>query len=266
MGEVLSKAITLRVRRQFGSGRPILSDTNAPKAEIIKMSNGQSSEKLRSDGKVTRDRIVLAAEKLFSIDGYSGVSLRQITGEAGVDLALIKYYFGSKAGLFNEVLSRRVEKMSLQRLQDLAAIKIVENSDDTVRELLTTFLSPMLGNSPHEMDNLRNYRLLIALVTNSRTWQDEVFKQHYDPTAVEFIKALTKALPKVNWADICWAFSFFLGSVVNAFAETGRIDRLSNGKCRSSDLQEACRQLITYSVGAFMALPRAPGTDRITNP
>ena len=226
------------------------------------MSRSPSAPKLRSDGKLTRERILLAAEKLFSIDGYSGVSLRQITGEAGVDLALIKYYFGSKEGLFAEVLSRRIDRMSSQRLEGMARIEIVENNEETVRNLLNVFLAPMLGNNSREVENLRNYRLLIALVTNSKTWQDEIFKQHYDPVAVKFIDALTRALPQTSFVDICWAFSFFLGSVVNAFAETGRIDRLSNGKCRSSDLHEACRQLVQYSVGAFMSLPRTSQQDR----
>ena len=149
-----------------------------------------------------------------------------------------------------------------QRTGDGVGIGVKPMAADTVRSLLSLFLAPMLGNSPQEMEDLRNYRLLIALVTNSKTWQDEVFKQHYDPIAVKFIDALAKTLPEVSWVDICWAFSFFLGSVVNVVAETGRIDRLSNGKCRSTDLHEACRQLIQYSVGAFMGLPAASERNR----
>ena len=210
----------------------------------------------RSDGEQTSQRILEAAEKLFSVDGYSGVSLRQITGEAGVDLALIKYYFGSKEGLFDAVLASRVGKMSELRLQGLAQIEIRPNSRETVEQLLEVFLRPMLGRSAKEVAELKNYRLLIALVTNSRAWQDQVFKKHYDPVARKFIDTLAAILPGVAWEDICWAFSFFLGSVVNAFAETGRIDRLSDGRCRSSDLEEACRKIIAYTTAAFMGLPR----------
>src|SRR6478672_4162772 len=50
------------------------------------MPESKPSKSRRSDGEQTRLRILGTAEKLFSIDGYSGVSLRQITGEAGVDL------------------------------------------------------------------------------------------------------------------------------------------------------------------------------------
>ena len=37
-----------------------------------------------------------AAEKLFARRGFHGTSLRDITGAAGVDLALVNYHFGSK--------------------------------------------------------------------------------------------------------------------------------------------------------------------------
>jgi len=211
----------------------------------------------RSDGEETFNRILHHAEKLFSVDGYAGVSLRKITGDANVDLASIKYYFGSKEGLFDAVLARRVDRMSEKRLDGLAKIEICKNSEKTIQELLRVFLIPMLGDTPDGVKELKNYRLLIALVTNSKKWQSVTFEAHYDPVAIKFIEALSRTLPSVPWERICWAFSFFLGSVVHAFAETGRIDRLSGGSCRSSDLETAFQELIHYSTGAFMGLTRA---------
>jgi AcrR family transcriptional regulator len=211
----------------------------------------------RSDGEETFNRILHHAEKLFSIDGYTGVSLRKITGDAGVDLASIKYYFGSKEGLFDAVLARRVDRMSEKRLKGLAKIIICQNSEATIEELLRVFLMPMLGDTPDGVKELKNYRLLIALVTNSRKWQSVAFEAHYDPVAIKFIEALSCTLPTVPRERICWAFSFFLGSVVNAFAETGRVDRLSGGSCQSSDLETIFQELVSYSTGAFMQLPRA---------
>lgn len=208
----------------------------------------------RSDGEVTRERILRSAEALFAADGFAGVSVRQITGAAGVDLALIKYYFGSKEGLFHAVLAKRVDKMSERRLDGLGGIEVKPGDRKSIARLLEVFIQPMIGDTPAEAAELRNYRLLIALVTNSKTWQDTIFKQHYDPVAIQFVEALQKALPDAKPQDVVWGFSFFLGSLVNAFAETGRIDRLSNGECRSEDLREACRQLVNYSTGAFLSL------------
>src|ERR1700685_551595 len=47
----------------------------------------------------TKDKLMDAAEKLFARRGFHGASLRDITGVAGVDLALVNYHFGSKHGL-----------------------------------------------------------------------------------------------------------------------------------------------------------------------
>jgi AcrR family transcriptional regulator len=51
-----------------------------------------------------REQILDAARALFLADGYDRVSLRAIAARAGVDAALISYYFGSKRGLFAAVM------------------------------------------------------------------------------------------------------------------------------------------------------------------
>jgi AcrR family transcriptional regulator len=48
----------------------------------------------------TRADILAAARRRFFTDGYDRVTLRVIAQDAGVDVALISYYFGSKKGLF----------------------------------------------------------------------------------------------------------------------------------------------------------------------
>jgi AcrR family transcriptional regulator len=53
----------------------------------------------------TRAAILDAAQRRFMADGYQAVSLRAIAAEAGVDVALISYFFGSKRGLFGAVMT-----------------------------------------------------------------------------------------------------------------------------------------------------------------
>ena len=56
----------------------------------------------------TRERILDAAEHLFMEHGYDGTSMRQITGDAAVNLAAVNYHFGSKESLMQEVFRRRL--------------------------------------------------------------------------------------------------------------------------------------------------------------
>ena len=67
----------------------------------------------------TREKILDTAEHLFSIYGIDGTSVRNITRQAGVDLSLVNYYFNTKDQLFEEVLVRRVAKMSDARIEQL---------------------------------------------------------------------------------------------------------------------------------------------------
>ena len=50
----------------------------------------------------TRNRLLQAARQQFLQHGYRGTSLRAIAAQAGVDVMLIRRYFGSKEQLFTE--------------------------------------------------------------------------------------------------------------------------------------------------------------------
>ncbi|MER5587103.1 TetR/AcrR family transcriptional regulator [Streptomyces asoensis] len=52
----------------------------------------------------TRESIVSAARTLFLERGYRRTTVRAVAGAAGVDPALIAYHFGSKKGLFADVM------------------------------------------------------------------------------------------------------------------------------------------------------------------
>lgn len=52
----------------------------------------------------TRNDIVATARRLFADSGYDKTSVRDIAAGAGVDPALIRHYFGSKAELFRSTM------------------------------------------------------------------------------------------------------------------------------------------------------------------
>ncbi len=55
--------------------------------------------------KMTKRELILeASEELFAEFGYSGTSVRMISTKAGVNVAMISYYFGSKEKLFAELV------------------------------------------------------------------------------------------------------------------------------------------------------------------
>lgn len=84
----------------------------------------------------TENKILLAASKVFTEKGFSGTRTRDIAEEAGINLALLNYYFRTKEKLFEQVMKVKIlllfgqiipivtnEKTSLEEKIDLASVK-----------------------------------------------------------------------------------------------------------------------------------------------
>ncbi len=69
----------------------------------------------------TSESILDAAEELFARQGFSATTTKQIGSAAGVNPALIHYYFGNKEGLYRALLRRLFESIIARGGQQLAA-------------------------------------------------------------------------------------------------------------------------------------------------
>ncbi|MBS1659333.1 MAG: TetR/AcrR family transcriptional regulator [Bacteroidetes bacterium] len=59
----------------------------------------------------TEEKIKAAARKVFMQKGYGASRTRDIAEEAGINLALLNYYFRSKEKLFHEIMMERVQHL-----------------------------------------------------------------------------------------------------------------------------------------------------------
>jgi AcrR family transcriptional regulator len=83
--------------------------------------NAQLHTPSRSDGADARQRLLLAALKLFAEQGFGKTSTREIAEAAGVNLASISYYFGDKAGLYRATFSALCDVATANHVTTFAA-------------------------------------------------------------------------------------------------------------------------------------------------
>jgi AcrR family transcriptional regulator len=57
----------------------------------------------------SRQRILEAGARLFARKGFAATGVRELATEAGVNLAMVNYFFGSKLGLLEEILKNFFE-------------------------------------------------------------------------------------------------------------------------------------------------------------
>lgn len=203
----------------------------------------------------TRERILDAAEALFAKRGFDGVTVRQIMSEANADVALAYYHFKSKRDLFDAVLLRRVGTLNDLRLKALEQVE-QRHADDrpSVEEIIAAFTEPLLEVLEDDPDEWRDYMALIAQINNSPEWGGELMTRYFDPLVSRFLDALRLALPDCDEQDLFWSYHFLSGALTLTFAETGRLDNLSDGLCRSSDMQAAKARMSRFIAAGFRAL------------
>lgn len=77
------------------------------------MMNMSSKRGRRPAGSETRQTILEAARTRFLAEGYEAATMRAIATDAGVDAALISYFFGSKRGLFGVAMALPVNPLDV---------------------------------------------------------------------------------------------------------------------------------------------------------
>jgi len=202
-----------------------------------------------------RAAILNAAEELFAKHGYDGVTLRSIAKRAGVDLALPNYYFGPKRDLFDAVLMRRAEVLNAWRLKALEdALSAARPNPASVEAIVRAYLGPLLTGAHVAEPGWKHYYALIAYVNNSPEWGGRLMTQFFDPLIDQFIDALRLSLGDVDEKALFWSYHCFSGALTLTFAETGRIDHLSKGLCRSDDLDGAYEHVVRFITAGFESI------------
>lgn len=99
-------------------------------------------------GRATRDALLEAGRRVFGRRGYDGASIRAITREAGANLGAVTYHFGSKEGLYREVLEQALGTL-LPRLKK--AVAVDASGPERVKRVARAYVEHLAANPdlPH---------------------------------------------------------------------------------------------------------------------
>jgi AcrR family transcriptional regulator len=201
----------------------------------------------------TLEQILDAAEYLFSKHGLNGVTLRDVALKVGVHTSLMHYYFVDKRRLFEAVFARRAGITSSRRLDALDRYEREAGDSPTVEGALRAFLDTDLDLYISGGEGWKNFAAFAAQVSNS-TEGAAMMDLHFDPVVLKLIGILKRALPECADADIFWGYDFVTGALMHALGRTGRIDRLSNGACKSEDFAAVKDRMASFMAAGFIAL------------
>lgn len=208
------------------------------------------------------EHILDAAEFLFSRNGFYGVTLKDVAKRIGVHHTLINYYFADKKALFDAVFARRAVVTSERRMRLLEEYDAATGGKPSIEGALRVFLDTDLDLYIEGGEGWRNYGALGAQVASTPEWGAEMMDQHFDPVVLRLIDLLKKALPDCAEEDIFWGYHFVTGALMLTLAQTGRIDKLSAGLCKSSDYAAVKERMATFMAAGFRAIYERKKAER----
>jgi AcrR family transcriptional regulator len=90
-----------------------------------------------------RSRILEAAGEIFAEFGYRSATVRKICERAGVNVAAINYYFGSKEKLYSEVL-KYWHEFAIKKYPPLLGVGVDSPAEEQLRAFIRSLLFRML--------------------------------------------------------------------------------------------------------------------------
>lgn len=124
----------------------------------------------------TKQSIIKSASKLFATKGYEGTSIRELAEASGVNVASINYYFGSKQGLFEEM----VKDFADNKVSSITPLLEGPKSQEEFRIRLSMFMKQFihLATSDREHFRMINKNLDTFFQLSPEGFEKTFFKIH----------------------------------------------------------------------------------------
>ncbi|HXQ13273.1 MAG TPA: TetR/AcrR family transcriptional regulator [Caulobacteraceae bacterium] len=201
----------------------------------------------------TKAQVLAAAERLFALHGFQNVSVRDITAEAGVNLASVNYHFGSKDALLFEIFRRRTAELNRDRARMLHEATDRHEGKPPVREILRAFFEPPMRWSSPGNDRRISVQFIIRARSEGTEQMREVLRTDVSHLR-RFADALAAARPDLPPEEVYWRLHFVLGLTHNnRFVEFDRLHTLSEGRTRESDTEALLRRMLDFAEAGFLA-------------
>ena len=208
----------------------------------------------------TAGRIIQAAEKLFSEQGFKETTMRQITGLAEVNLAAVNYHFGSKFGLIRSVAERSLSPLCEQVDKGLVQLNVADATPglDQLLQLMAQALVHVHGQNQNALSVLM--RLLDQAYLPSQHDLQAFLRERYGARFDRYLQYFRADAAPLDEREFFWRLHFLLGSVIFTLSNMHTLSALGQqGEATEVKLEQILARMIPV-ISAGMKAPVRNGT------
>ena len=206
----------------------------------------------------TKTRLLDAGERLFSERGFKATSLRDLTREAGANLAAVNYHFGSKHALFGEVLDRRLGPLNRERLRHLEAAcdRAAPAAPETL-DLLAALIRPWAALVQESDERgVRFVRLLGRAHFEPDPELRQILVEAFREVTARFGEALHRAQPLLSRRESVSRMFFCIGAMT-LLADVPLFREFATDEEQVAGVQDLVEHMLGFLAAGF----DAPATE-----
>lgn len=204
--------------------------------------------------------ILDAAEFLFAEHGFDATSVRAIGNHAGVNPALLHYYFETKEDLLRKVVERRSSHINSIRRERL--LMLFANSSPTLptlEEILEVIIRPTIELGRDQSRGGGSYtRILDSLSTANDPRSYKLVSDNFDPIARYSIECIQRVVPELTKAEAVDCYMAVIKLSFLLMSPTGRAVALADGAEYEQDAERAIEFAIRFTAAGIRATAMRP--------
>lgn len=209
-----------------------------------------------TEARETHERILDAAQKLFAEKGFDSTSVRDITTEAGCNVASVNYHFGGKDNLYLETFRSMLTALRDQRIEvldELMARDPAPSLEEYLESFANGFLDPLVDES--------RGRLFMAFVSREmsdpRLPHDVFVSEFIHPVLERSLIALEAFGPPLDPADARLCIMSMVGQLLHALKAHQLFTHAGHSEVVPTDLADYIPHFVRFSVGGVRAFATA---------
>ncbi len=212
------------------------------------------------EGEDTRDRILQSSRKFFAEKGFDLTSVRDITTDAGCNVASVNYHFGGKENLYLETFRSMLTVLRDQRLavlDELMDRTPTPSLEEFLRSFAEGFIDPLTDES--------RGRLFMTLVSremcDARLPHDVFFQEFIQPILERAMAAMAEFGPQLEPAAARMCILSMVGQLLHALRAHHLFMTQGASDLMPERLSDYVAHFVRFSVGGINACAVSSPTE-----
>jgi TetR/AcrR family transcriptional regulator, regulator of cefoperazone and chloramphenicol sensitivity len=142
----------------------------------------------------TRARILETSLRLFAEHGFKGVSVRDISAAAAVNVAAVSYHFGSKQGLYRTIFETVLDEDEGRFSAQMTEVESLLGQAGSDPARLRMALEGLAGGLVERIASFPDFRWFSVLLARELAFPGELFELIYQRRAEPVLRLLARAV------------------------------------------------------------------------